>query len=479
MRVTKLKRLGASLGTIAVSGGLAAAPACVSRELPPTGQLVVYVDTDAPVPPGLGRVASRSEPAPLFDSLRVEVFAPGENVPCAGCLREFPVDADRFGRQAVSIGVPAKVGVAGYRLRATLFFSDWILSCTNFPPAIRNATPACAGGDPAAREIHPLSTLSRTVALPAVALDTIDEVSLFLATETVGVPAGSLAAPLPVDVGKPASSQVGTWEGAKRRECATAARPGEACVPAGAFWSGNARGIAQSQYTVTPHIVVLSPYFLKTTEVTVGECRADPTCDAYAADIFNRPAVVYCDYTKNPGAREKNALNCITPTGGEGFCAAWGGTLPTQAQIEYAGRGLIGTQYPWGYDEATCADAVWGRNDAYVGFTKGPCYDGKLRPSEPGMGLRDRLALDTGTIVDLGGNLQETTRDQMGAGCACEQPSGVLRDPVCHGPSNANYGLLGGAWGYGAESLAVNPGGCVPPSFIGTVIGFRCARPGE
>jgi formylglycine-generating enzyme required for sulfatase activity len=456
---------------------MASAPACVG--LPPTGQLVVYVDTDAPVPPGLGRLAARSEPAPLFDSLRIEVFAPGESEPCAGCVREFPVDADRFGRQAVSIGVPAKVGVSGYRLRATLFLGDWILPCQNLTADARARSPVCAGGDPEARDIHPMTSLSRTVALPPVSADTIDEVSLFLPTESVGVPAGSPAAPLPVDPGKPSSSQVGTWEGAKRRGCTTPARPGEACVPAGAFWSGNARAVAKSPYTIVPHLVVMSPYFLKTTEVTVGECRAVPICDAYAAEIFNRPPVVYCVYTRYAGAREKNALNCITPTGGEAFCEAWGGTLPTDAQIEYAGRGLIGTQYPWGYDEATCADAVWGRNNDRVGFTNGPCYDGKLRPSEPGMGQRDRLVLETGTIVDLGGNLQETTRDQKGPSCECNQPTGVLRDPVCNDPARASFGLLGGAWGYGPEALALSPGPCVDPSFIGTVIGFRCARPGE
>ncbi len=477
MKRGRLVHVGALLGVLALGASTALETACGGPA--PLGQLVVYVDTDAPVPPGLGRIASRSEPAPLFDSLRVEVFAPGETQPCAGCVREFPVDADKFTRHAVSFGVPARVGVAGYRLRATLFLGDWILPCKNFPPAVRAATPACAGADPNVREVHPMTTLSRTVALPAVSADRIDEVSVYLATDSVGVPAGSLAAPLAVDPGKPASSLVGTWEGAKRRGCTSAARPGEACVPAGAFWSGNSRALADSPYTVTPHLVVLSPFFMKTTEVTVGECRAVDVCDSYAADIFNRPPVVYCVYTATPGAREKNALNCITPTGGEAFCEAWGGTLPTQAQVEYAGRGLIGTRYPWGYDEATCADAVWGRNNDRVGFTNGPCFDGKLRPSEPGTGLRDRLVLDTGTIVDLGGNLQEMTSDQYGPGCVCDQPAGVLHDPICHEKVVAYYGLLGGAWGYGPEALALSPGGCVDPGFIGTVIGFRCSRPGE
>lgn len=453
-----------------------AAPACIS--LPPTGQLVVYIDTDAPVPPGAGRTVSVSDPAPLFDTLRVEVFAPGESTPCSGCVREFPVDADKFAKTGVSVGVPAKVGVSGYRLRATLFLQEWVVPCFNVPEALRQAMPACAT-DLTARDVHPATALSRTVSLPAVADDHIDEVSVVLETESVGVAQGSPSEPVAATAGKPSSSQVGTWPGAKRRGCATEPRKGEVCVPAGAFWSGNARVAPLVKAAFSPHLVVVSPFFLKSTEVTISECRAVPACDAFAASIFNRPKVVYCQYTKTPTTQEKIPLNCIEPRGGDAFCEAWGGQLATSAQLEYAGRGLVGTEFVWGNDDPTCEDAIWGRSNDISSFAKGPCFNGIQGPVVPGAGKRDRLVLETGTIVDLGGNLQEWTRDVMGPACECNVPEGVLHDPICNDPSGASRGIVGGAWAYGALSMAPGPGGCGPDGFIGTVIGFRCSRAGE
>src|SRR5690606_2650586 len=63
-----------------------------SDDLPPIGQVRLAIDTDAPLPPPPGEVLGPAEPAPLFDSLRVDVYPPGASEPCAGCSRTFGLD---------------------------------------------------------------------------------------------------------------------------------------------------------------------------------------------------------------------------------------------------------------------------------------------------------------------------------------------------------------------------------------------------
>lgn len=450
---------------------------CSPGKLPPTGQLVLYFDTDAPVPPGGGKSLAPTDPRPLFDTLRVEVFAPGASEPCAGCVREFSVDADKFvSEQGVSVGIPAKPGVSGYRARASLFLHSWVVPCAMISEVERAGIAACAS-DPQARVPHPATVLSRTVRLPAVATDVVSEVSVFLDTESVGVPNGTLEAPASTTPGKPKSSQVGKWAGAKRAACKTAPRADEACVPSGAFWQGNPKVYEWGHAIISPHLVVLSAFFMKKAEVTVAECRGVPGCNSEAAQ--SAPVLgAWCDYRVSPGATEKLPINCVRDVGRSAYCKAWGGDVASLAELEYAGRGTVGSTYVWGEDDPTCDDAMWGRADENTGVAKGPCYRLPGGPYVGGSGKRDRLVLDTGTIVDLGGNLQEWTRDSLPNDCKCAWPPGVLHDPTCQDPSG-NKGAIGGSWTYGAGSLALTVGGCGASDFIASMNGFRCARPDQ
>jgi hypothetical protein len=94
---------------LALSVVVASAGGCAQDVPPPAGQALVYIDTDAP-------------PA-LFDRLRLEVFPPGAEEACAGCTREFGVDASTFSVANASIGVVPRPGTHGYRVRARLFRS--------------------------------------------------------------------------------------------------------------------------------------------------------------------------------------------------------------------------------------------------------------------------------------------------------------------------------------------------------------------
>lgn len=445
--------------------------------LPPTGQIVLYFDTDAPVPPGDGKSLTRDDPAPLFDTLRVEVFEPGQSEPCGACTREFPIDAHKFATRSVSIGIPTKPGVSGYRVRASIFPQEWVFPCALIPDADKRGNAACAS-DPAARIPHPATVIARTIGLPPVGKEGVNELTMMLDTESVGVPQGSLDAPTEPTPGRPGVSQVGTWPGATRNGCASAPRDDEACVPSGAFWRGNARPAEWLHIPISPRLVVLAPFFMKKAEVTVRECRGVSGCASYASSNANVLGKYWCDYTPTPTSNDELPVNCLIVAPMKAYCESSGRELPSAAQLEYAGRGLVGSMYVWGNDDPTCEDAMWGRGSETDALTKGPCYALPRGPYRAGSGKRDRLVLPTGTIVDLAGNLQEWAQDATPPDCNCPWPAGVLRDPVCNDPGGTHYAATGGSWTYGSSALALGLPGCGQANFIASMNGFRCSRPG-
>lgn len=454
---------------------------CAKDPLPPLGEIIVYVDTDAPVPPGGGRAPGLTDPVPLFDTIRFDTFEPGASEPCKGCSREFDVDKDKFTSQHVSIGVPARAGIPGYRLRVSLYLHDWLVPCWTLTDDQQAIYADCA--DPNALVPHPLATISRTLALPVTQEGYLQKIHTLLATDAVGIPDGTLDTPVDVESGNPPRSIASTWAGGERHDCATPARPGEACVPSGAFWAGNPRAIVfKSYYNIaaypTPRLLVLSPFFMKTTEVTVSECLAAPiACGDPVAVAPNPNFGGLC--TINSGWSRKVPINCTTGPMRNAYCAAWGGTVPSAAQLEYVGRGLIGTTFVWGNDLPSCEDAMWGR----ANYNElGPCYTAKVGggPYATGLGARDRLVLPTGTIVDVAGNIQEHTSDHLSLACKCQWPAGVLHDPVCAGPSTGPSGIVGGLWASGPAGMALGEMGCYGDfDYPSADVGFRCARPGN
>jgi formylglycine-generating enzyme required for sulfatase activity len=450
---------------------------CAKGPLPPLGEIIVYVDTDAPVPPGGGRAPGLTDPAPLFDTLRFDTYEPGASAPCKGCSREFDVDKDKFTSQRVSIGVPARPGTPGYRLRVSLYLHDWLVPCFTLTSDQQSIYADCTNAN--ALVPHPLATISRTLALPVTQEGVLQEVHTFLATEAVGIPDGAIDEPVDVEPGKPPSSQASTWAGGVRHDCTTSARPGEACVPSGAFWSGNPRAIVfKSTFNIaaypTPRLLVVSPFFMKTTEVTVAECLAQPAAcgDPTAKANFGGLCTI------NPRWATTVPINCTTAPTRDAFCTAWGGTVASAAQLEYVGRGLVGSTFVWGNDLPSCEDAMWGR----ANYNElGPCYTQKQGggPYPTGLGARDRLVLPTGTIVDVAGNIQEHTSDRLGDACKCQWGAGVLHDPVCKDPSDGYSGVVGGLWASGPAGMALGEIGCYPVDFASADVGFRCSRPGN
>ena len=76
-------------------------------------QLVLFVDTDAPVPPARDAPVDRKRLSPLVDRARFEVLVDGK--PLAGSSRDFAIDEELLRSQRLSFGVmpaPNDGGVA-------------------------------------------------------------------------------------------------------------------------------------------------------------------------------------------------------------------------------------------------------------------------------------------------------------------------------------------------------------------------------
>jgi formylglycine-generating enzyme required for sulfatase activity len=437
----------------------AASAGCGAEELPPLGQVVLFVDTDAPLPPPLGHPAHPDDPAPLFDTARVDVSSPNDD--CDFCSHEFSVDRERIGVGA-SLGILPRSGTAGYSARVRLFRA-----------AVLDQ------GEP-----RKASTIDVTIELPEVVEGQIEEVTVFLRTDSVGQSLGSGEPPLQPEKGRPTSPRVGTWEGAQRVPCGPAPAPDEVCVPGGAYWMGNP---AVSTFQITApvdiqRLVVVEPFLLERTEVTVRSLRdsglAEPQDPATSSNAH--PLAEFCTYTAAAGEADELPVNCLTWTKAQEYCTSRGKDLVTEAQFEYAAGALRSSEFVWGRDEPTCADAIYGRG-GYGAFddVPAPCKlpVGPGGPSPAGSGARDALTLPTGSVLDLAGNVREYALDVWN-----EQHEACWNTPVVHASACAAPGaqqgraLRGGGWADARGALLAARRLWVAEGQASPLNGFRCAR---
>jgi formylglycine-generating enzyme required for sulfatase activity len=245
--------------------------------------------------------------------------------------------------------------------------------------------------------------------------------------------------------------------------------------------------IVSERDTHRPRLVVLSPFFLDATEVTVKMFRSVKTVTParyWTGSNEGKDVTDFCTATQSPGPRENFPVSCVTRAAASAYCAAKGRTLPTEAQFEYASGGILGRRYVWGEDLPRCPDAIysrtgWGILEEVVSFCRPPEPPGG--PTSVGSGVRDRLELaDGAAIVDLAGNVSELMLDTWNRHDeGCWSTPGIYYDPVCTRPSREGGLSLarGGDWASGSSQLSrmvrLNlPGG----PFFSPQVGFRCAE---
>jgi sulfatase modifying factor 1 len=441
---------------------------------PPRAQVLLHVDTDGPVATAFGPPDPWTTPVPLFDRLRVDAYPPGASQPCAGCSNEFTVDADQFAASDVSFGVAVGAGERGWIARVRLTVQRFEL----------------VSGDP-----DPNTTIDTYLALPVANDGVVTDVSVILSTDSTGTSSGSLTAPTPAVAGPPGASVVGTWPNAQRTTCTTPRPQGAACVPGGAYWMGiSSDHFVDGADPTWRRLVVLSPFWLDETEVTVGVARQrglfDP--DIWSGSNAGFQEIDWCTYTPDaPTPRDPLPVACISWIEASAYCKMFGGVLPSDAQVAYAAGGALGMPYPWGRDPPSCTEAIWGR-DGYGYFdteTPSICrvstnFMAPLGgPEPPGHGTRDVVQLSTtDRIVDLAGNVGEYLRDAYeGRDGPCWSPAGILRDPVCIEAKDPpdNVSVLEGGWSVGTGQLEGEARSLSPADSFDPGVGLRCAYPGR
>ncbi len=418
---------------------------------PPAGQLLLVVDTDALVPLAPGEPLDESAPAPLFDRLMVEMYPPGEDVPCTGCAREFSITRRAFAEGKVSVGLVPRPGVGGFRVRIALYRS---------------------GGSDLSKP-RAASTIAHVIALPTTPAQGILVGKVLLKTDEVGNPQGSLDAPLPFTRGRPGQSLVGSFAREERRSCSAAATPEQVCIPGGAFWMGSL------QLPVpTEQLVVVSAFFLDATEVTVARLRASPLARELVANFDYAPKSAerpFCNFSATPADLDDHPMNCVSHEAARRFCERAGGRLPTEAELAYAMSGRTGAHFVWGDGLPACGEAAIARGYASLAATRRACAKLGIGTAKAASSARDVLELPGGKVFDLVGNVFELALDDFGELDGPCWQGGVLRDPRCElGESSAVF--RGSAWSDALAGDVSGSRGRIAKGGLSDELGFRCAR---
>jgi formylglycine-generating enzyme len=423
-------------------------------------QLLVHVDTDAPVPPALGEPPEGDRQPALVDSLRLEILG------CEGCVRVFSIDEGLFTRKEVSFGI---VDEGAALLRATLFAARTLDETDE---------PSTSAAVDVAVELLP-------------AREGLVHQLVKLEMDRWGSPA-AMAAPDAAAGGAPKTSGVGTWPGAARTPCAAAPRPdtglddAEVCVAGGAYVMGNPKVVGVGDDADRLRLVTLPPFFLDVHEYTVRRFR-----DAVARG-FQPPAPVlghdtnpatqdfYCTFHAKPGTeqQERYPLTCVPWTAAEALCAFDGKRLPTEAEWEFeaSGRGEA-REFPWGNGLADCSMAIFARAGAGVFALNGyKCVDAGYPVGHAPVGSApgDR---STSGAIGMAAGAGEWVADRWNRQDEpCWSATTPYLDPLCDAPSidGDRRSVRGAAWTM--TDLRVARRYQVPPDARDPTIGFRCAR---
>ncbi len=225
-------------------------------------------------------------------------------------------------------------------------------------------------------------------------------------------------------------------------------------IPAGEFLMGSAESDSYAQPNEKPqHRVRMSAFCIDRTEVTVAQYRA------WSGSATNTPGTESASCNWGHADRDNHPINCVDWNQANAFCTAHGGSLPTEAQWEYAARGGDGRVYPWG-NTAPRNQLCWSGGETQRG---GTCAVGSIA------GDRSPFGLD-----DMAGNVWEWIADYNRPYRATTEPS--IADPV-EPLSGSARGVRGGAWDYSYPVLVrAAYRSVIVASFRFDDLGFRCVR---
>lgn len=164
--------------------------------------------------------------------------------------------------------------------------------------------------------------------------------------------------------------------------------------------------------------------------------------------------------------RAQEPVVLITWNGASRYCTSQGKRLPTEAEFEYAARGVTRRTFPWGEQPPSCDGVVFGRG------AEGPCTVAVAKPDRGRVSPQDRT-LDG--VFDLGGNVAEWVQEPFfrsyrtcGQACLDGSKSGAGERVIRGGYYDARSAeLRGAARQHAAPDVALHN------------VGFRCAASAE
>lgn len=446
-----------------LAAGLGALAGCSVRTLPREPEILVYVDTDAPLALAPGERLAALTPTPLFDRLRIEVVDANGEPACDKCTEDFTVDDAALAAGRLSFGVLPRTSKPLFA-RARLFRGVRARGDVPFAPA----------------------TIDRLVTLPAPREGELAEVTIFLPLENVGV-AADIASPEAPITGRVVAARV--HPRAVPAECTAPSTDtsgaAQVCVPGGAYWmSDPVLGIEVNGDDPPERVAVVSPFWLDPGEVTVAAFRASGLGSAPGVGQSDGKPTG-CTFTPSPGDKDALPMTCVPWAAASQFCAARGSRLPTEAELELAMGARRSRRAPWGEDYPECEDAVIARADAAkldpAEYALAACAQLGVGPAPRGSGRRDVLSLPTGDIFDLLGNVSEWASDEGAPMPSACWGYGTVFDPVCTlSPPTTDRVVRGDSYGYNLTNVRSTTRLIVASRSPGLParIGFRCARDG-
>ena len=524
--------------SIAAALVASAAAGCApeAETLPPYGEAVLSIDTDAPVPDVAGRlrVDVYAEEGRWLDSLDVPARRLDD---WPGSFSVFTEDEDE--RVAlVRLRAYSDGRVRDYRgERFAAPPPGAPLDFIVYPPVGDGQPRLVREGQDLTPGTEPLPNLAidrllrvrlryghrgslRVVLRTACAGTMVDLAASATCVDTAGVRVPVDEEDASGEIPPPSESEAGTFVGPT--DCTVLPRPEsqladgapkldeETCIPGGSFVLGSQAIVVSgpvdvvtesdsSRFNSIPeHVAVMPPLLMDRYEVTVGRYR-----HALEVDGFQRPdgsplanngplGTVFpggqenCTYSSAPLGREGYPLNCISWFNARAFCQFYGGELPTEAEWEHAAAAAARdgeTAYPWGSQAPTCDRAVYARSNVEatpvgsaecvaLGFGPQPLVP--FDPQQPSAG-------DVGPslVIGLGGSLSEWVLDSARSyASACWLVAPPL-SPLCWEEAPVRRSVRGGNWAQPPGLLLAAARDESRTDLVTSLVGFRCVRRGR
>ena len=518
-------RNGRSLPSLAALAFGAGACTSTAEELPPRGEAVIVVDTDAPVPSLAARlrVDFFAEGGEWFDSRDIAVRSPSD---WPGSFSVFLPDGQPAQKVLIRIRAYPEKRLRDYQGERFAPRPELVQPgrAVVIPPGNGEPRLVRDGVDETPpTEPLPLLTIDRLVrvalepgargSVPVVLRGACVGTMADLAGEETCVDEENVRAPVedePITEGIAApepSRLLGDF--VPRVGCEGTPRPPglasdgsplydeEVCVESGLVVLGNPAVVYQlsSEETagsvpallnaVPERVALVPPQLVDRYEVTVARWRAAVAqgfTEGAGATVNDGPLgtsldqafETFCTYSSEPRGREAFPMNCVTRDAALAFCRWLGSDLPTEAAWEYlaaaSGRPSE-TPYAWGAEAPTCEHAIYGRANAEQygspecldrGFGLAPVSDYQDRT--PGAG-----------VVGLGGGVSEWVLDSARSYASVCWAAASLVSPGCFEERPARFAHRGGAWVNGSRDMIVASRYSAVDG-VGYSVGFRCAR---